>query len=99
METVKITTKISQEIETTIEFPRYFKYLQSYYMVLGEGHLLAISDFGKPHYFSSGLLSSIRHDKITKYYFDNASLFQAITEEEFREVFVKVTVELEALMN
>ena len=99
METVKITSKITQEVEKTIELPRYFKHLRSYYMILNDQHILAVSDFGSPHYIASGLLSSIRYDRITKYYFDNADLFEAITEEEFRETFVKVSVELEALIN
>ena len=99
METVKITATITKTMETSFELPKYFKHLQSYYMVLDESTILAISDFDKPHYRSAGLLSSIQHDRITNYYADNAPLFEAITEEEFREVFVKVSVELEALMN
>ena len=99
METVKITTKIFKESNVSIELPKYFKSLQSYYMVLSESQILAISDFDKPHYKSSGLFSCIRHEVISKYHYDYAPKFEAITEEEFREVFVKVSLELEALMN
>lgn len=99
MKTVKITSKIFTEQKVSIELPLYFKSLQSYYMVLNEGQILVVSDFDKPHYQSAGLLSSIRHENVSRYYYDNASNFEAITEEEFREAFVKVSVELEALMN
>lgn len=99
METVKITSKIFTEQKVSIELPRYFRALQTYYMVLNEGQILAVSDFDKPHYKSAGLLSCIRHESVSRYYYDNASNFEPITEEEFREAFVKVSVELEALMN
>lgn len=98
METVKITTTVAVNQEVSIELPRYFNDIETYYMLLDQNQLLTVTNYNKS-WRDVGLFPSIRMEKLMQFHIDRKDLYKAISEEQFKEVFTKVSLELEALMN
>ena len=97
--TITVTRKINVEQVLKFEIPLYFKYLQNYYMVLNPSMALIVKNFGNEAYNALDLYPSIQQDKLSDYVLSKSGEFETITEEQFKEVFTKVSLELEALMN
>jgi hypothetical protein len=68
-------------------------------MVLSPKTLLNVKDFHNLIQHGLGLYPAIEQRGLSDYILSRASVIEAITEEEFKEVFTKVSLELEALMN
>lgn len=96
---IKLTSKISVEQITEVKVPVYFKHLANYYMVLDHSTYLVVKDLGKEHFKNVGLYPSISQESISDYVLSKSGEFEPITEDLFKEVFTKVSLELEALMN
>lgn len=99
MNTITVTRKINVEQTVEVELPLFFKDLSNYYMVLSPKNLLNVKDFNNEIYHGLGLYPAIEQRDVSDYILSRASVIEAITEEEFKEVFTKVSLELEALMN
>ena len=102
MENYTFTTKVL--IEDSVVLPKYFRVLNTYYMILDQETYLRIKDHIQELDPMVGLYPVIEREKI-RYSIDHLSVsqkngeIQPITEQEFREIFVKVSLALEALMN
>jgi hypothetical protein len=95
---MKIT--VTESVTRDIELPKYFKCKStkdSYYMILDDQSLLYVKDYNEP---SLGLFPEIRQEKIS---YHSAILsaygFEPISETEFKNAFLKVSLELEKLAN
>lgn len=98
METVKITTTVAVNQQVSVELPRYFKDLETYYMVLDQNQLLTVSNYNKS-WRDVGLFPSIRMEKLMQFHIDRKDMYEVISEDHFKAVFIAVSLELEALMN
>ena len=102
MENYTFTTKVLTDYSVVL--PKYFRVLNTYYMILDEDTYLRIKDHIQELDPMVGLYPVIEREKI-RYSIDHLSVSQKngevvpITEQEFREIFVKVSLALEALMN
>ena len=102
MEQYKFTTKVLTEDSVTL--PKYFRVLNTYYMILDQETYLRIRNHIQELDPMVGLYPVIERDKI-RYSIDHLSVSQKngevhpVTEQEFKEVFTKVSLALEALMN
>lgn len=99
MNTITITRKITVEQTVDVQLPLFFKDLSNYYMVLTPKTVLNVKDFKKEIYHGLGLYPAIEQRDLSDYILSRADVLEAITEQEFKEVFTKVSLELEALMN
>jgi hypothetical protein len=92
---MKIT--INKTTSEEIELPNFFKVLSNYYMVLDEQNILAVRDLNEPEL---RLYPCIEQTNVN-YLGLSASKFplEAITEKEFKDAFVRVSLELEKLAN
>lgn len=98
--TITITRKINVEQVMEVQLPLFFKDLGNYYMVLNHKTVLNVKDYANNEIYSGlGLYPCIRQDEITDYLLSRADKLEPITEEEFKSVYTKVSVELEAMMN
>ena len=97
---MKITTY--EQVSREMELPKYFKLKGSpwFYMILDENTLISLRDYSDEFSATVGLFPEIRRENIannisviTKYGFDH------ISEAEFKNVFLKVSLELEKLAN
>jgi hypothetical protein len=90
--------------EKPVTLPKYFTVGNTYYMILDEETYLRVKDHLDELDPKVGLYPVIEQEKI-RYSIDHISESMAkgylkqITEEEFKEVFTKVSIALEALMN
>ena len=90
--------------EETVVLPKYFKIISVYYMILDSVTYVRIKDHTDELDSKLGLYPVIEQDKI-KYSIDHIALSQRgghlepVTEQQFKEMFVKVSLALEALMN
>ena len=102
MENYTFTTKVLTEDSVTL--PKYFRVLNTYYMILDGETYLRIRNHIQELDPMVGLYPVIERDKI-RYSIDHLSVskkngeIQPITEQDFKEVFVKVSLALEALIN
>ena len=102
MENYTFTTKLLTDYSVVL--PKYFRVLNTYYMILDQETYLRIKDHIQDLDHMVGLYPVIEREKI-KYSIDHLSVsqkngeIQPITEQEFKEIFVKVSLALEALMN
>lgn len=102
MENYTFNTKVLTE--HSVVLPKYFRVLNTYYMILNHETYLRIKNHTDELDSMVGLYPTIERDKI-KYSIDHLSVSQQkghleeVTEEEFKEVFTKVSIALEALMN
>lgn len=102
MENYTFTTKVLTDYSVVL--PKYFRVLNTYYMILDQETYLRIKDHIQELDPMVGLYPVIEREKI-RYSIDHLSVsqkngeIQPITEQEFREIFVKVSLALEALMN
>ena len=92
---MKIT--INKTTSEEIELPSFFKVLSNYYMVLDEQNILAVRDLNEPHL---RLYPCIEQTNIN-YLGLSASKFplEEITEKQFKDAFIRVSLELEKLAN
>lgn len=97
--TITITRKFSVEQVTEVVVPLYFQHLQNYYMVLSPSIYLVVKDLGKKHLNDVGLYPVIAQEEISNYILGKMNEVTPITEEKFKQMFTKVSLELEALMN
>ena len=88
--------------EQPVTLPKYFKVVNTYYMILDQETYLRVKDHTDELDPKVGLYPVIEQEKI-RYSIDhicmNKGYLEEITEEEFKEVFTKVSIALEALMN
>ena len=102
MENYTFNTKVLTE--HSVILPKYFRVLNTYYMILDQETYLRVKDHTDNLDPMVGLYPTIEQDKI-KYSIDHLSEsqqkghLQEVTEEQFKEVFTKVSIALEALMN
>ncbi len=102
MENYTFTTKVLTDYSVVL--PKYFRVLNTYYMILDTETYLRIKDHIQDLDHMVGLYPVIEREKI-RYSIDHLSVsqkngeIQPITEQEFKEIFVKVSIALEALMN
>jgi hypothetical protein len=102
MENYTFTTKVLTDYSVVL--PKYFRVLNTYYMILDQETYLRIKDHIQDLDHMVGLYAVIEREKI-RYSIDHLSVsqkngeIQPITEQEFKEIFVKVSLALEALMN
>ena len=102
MENYTFTTKVLTDYSVVL--PKYFRVLNTYYMILDQETYLRIKDHIQELDPMVGLYPVIEREKI-RYSIDHLSVsqkngeIQPITEQEFKEVFTKVSIALEALMN
>ncbi|MEY3422416.1 MAG: hypothetical protein RIR48_2730 [Bacteroidota bacterium] len=95
---MKIT--VNQLIEKTLELPKYFKSgNERFYMILDEKTLLYVKDFSKDDEHLE-IYPLIEQGKIS-YYADFWAKYgiEAITEQEFKDAFIRVSLRLEEKMN
>jgi len=97
---MKITTY--EAVTKEVNLPQYFKLKGSpwFYMILDENTLISLRDYSDALSATVGLYPEIRRENIannisviSKYGFDH------ISEVEFKNVFLKVSLELEKLAN
>ena len=90
--------------EQPVTLPKYFKVVNTYYMILDQDTYLRVKDHTDELDPKVGLYPVIEQEKI-RYSIDhiyesmNKGYLEEITEEEFKEVFTKVSIALEELMN
>ena len=102
MENYTFTTKVLTD--QSVSLPKYFKVVNTYYMILDQETYLRVKDHTDNLYPLVGLYPTIERDKI-RYSIDHISVskqngeLKEITEQEFKEAFTKVSIALEALMN
>lgn len=102
MENYTFTTKVLTE--QSVILPKYFRVLRSYYMILDQNTYLRVKNNTDELDPLVGLFPVIEREKIF-YSIDHLSVSQQkgdlteVTEEEFKEVFTKVSIALEELMN
>jgi hypothetical protein len=102
MENYTFTTKVLTD--QSVILPKYFKVVNTYYMILDLETYLRIKDHTDNLDPLVGLYPTIERDKI-RYSIDHLSVSQQkgqlkkVTEDQFKEVFTKVSIALEALMN
>jgi hypothetical protein len=97
--TITVIRKINVEQVVEVNLPVFFKDLSNYYMVLSPKTMLQVKDFNNEIYNGLGLYPCIEQREISEHHLSRVSEIEAITEEQFKEVFTKVSLELEALMN
>lgn len=92
---MKITTQELVSVEK--EVPPYFKHLNSYYMCVGEHSLVIVKDHHVQE--SVTLFPEIRIDSIKYFcpYLDYP--IEPISEAEFKNAYIKATLEIEKMMN
>ena len=97
---MKITTY--EAVTKEVDLPKYLKLKGSpwFYMILDDNTLISLRDYSDELSATLGLYPEIRRENIsnnisliTKYGFDH------ISEAEFKNVFLKVSLELEKLAN
>ncbi len=102
MENYTFTTKVLTE--HSVILPKYFRVIRSYYMILDQETYLRVKDNTDELDPLVGLFPVIEREKIF-YSINHLSVSQQkgdlieVTEEEFKQVFTKVSIALEALMN
>ena len=102
MENYTFTTKVLTE--QSVILPKYFRVMRSYYMILDQETYIRVKDNTDELDPMVGLYPVIEREKIF-YSIDHLSVSQSkgdlieVTEEEFKQVFVKVSLALEELMN
>ena len=102
MENYTFTTKVLTE--RSVILPKYFRVIRSYYMILDQETYIRVKDNTDELDPMVGLYPVIEREKIF-YSIDHLSVSQSkgdlieVTEEEFKQVFVKVSLALEELMN
>lgn len=92
---MKITVKELVKVER--EMPPYFKHLNTFYMTVGTNSLVAVKD----HDFQEEvtLFPEIRIDSL-KYWQPHLSYpIEPISEAEFKNAYIKASLEIEKLMN
>lgn len=102
MENYTFTTKVLTD--QSVILPKYFRVLNTYYMILDTETYLRIKDHTDNLDPLVGLYPTIEREKI-RYSIDHLSVSQQkgqleeVTEDQFKEIFTKVSIALEALMN
>ena len=90
--------------EQPVSLPKYFRVVNTYYMILDQETYLRVKDHLDELDPLVGLYPVIEREKI-RYSIDHIAesmakgFLEQITEQEFKEVFTKVSIALEALMN
>lgn len=102
MENYTFTTKVLTD--QSVILPKYFKVVNTYYMILDTETYLRIKDHTDELDSQVWLYPVIERERI-KYSIDHLSVskqngeLKEITEQEFKEAFTKVSIALEELMN
>jgi hypothetical protein len=92
---MKIT--INKKTQEEIELPNFFKVLSNHYMVLDEQNVLAIRDLNEPEL---RLYPCIEQTNINYLGLSSSKFpFVEITEKEFKDAFIRVSLKLEKLAN
>lgn len=97
--TITITRKINVEQVIEVQLPLFFKDLGNYYMVLSPKTVLNVKDFTTAMLNDLGLYPCIEQRELSDYILSRVGVIEPITEQEFKSIFTKVSLELEALMN
>ena len=102
MEQYTFTTKVLTDYSVVL--PKYFRVIRTYYMILDQETYVRVRDNTDELDPMVGLYPVIERENI-RYSIDHLlksqknGQIEPITEQEFKEVFTKVSLALEALMN
>jgi hypothetical protein len=89
---ITITEKKTKEVEI---HSKYWKELSWYYMILDEKSMVVVKDF-KAVNDGLGLFPAI---SFQDFYYEAIAKAEPISEAEFKNAFIRVSLELEKLMN
>jgi len=88
------TTKV---LEQNMEVPKYFKICHLHYMMLSNDEVLIV----KPLYHSDLIIYPEMKVDLVRYLSDfwANNIIEPMTEQEFRQVFIEASLQIEKLMN